>query len=394
MILRRASVRYLARHPWQFGLAVLGVALGVAMVVSIDLANESARRAFISSAQTLSGKATHQIVGGSRGLPEAFYRTLRVDLGFDRATPVVEGYVAAPEYNRTFQLIGIDPFSAASFHGYLSGTDRERGALRLLAEPGAFLMTAANADKMAMHSGDSMKVDFGGVQHDLTLAGLIDAPDAFNRQALATVLFTDIATAQELVGSPGYLSRIDLMISDDEQGKVFLKRIRERLPVGATIVGADSRTRTLQQMTLAFQTNLTGLSLLALVVGMFLIYNTITFSVIQRRNYIGILRALGVSRREVFTMVLREALIITCLGTVIGLMLGYVLGQGFLHLVTRTINDLYFLMSVSDLTVSWWSMACQSIGTPRSMRWRTACEPPSRSTARRRGQRSLACTSS
>ena len=146
------------------------------------------------------------------------------------------------------------------------------------------------------------------------------------------------------------------MISDDEQGKVFLKRIRERLPVGATIVGADSRTRTLQQMTLAFQTNLTGLSLLALVVGMFLIYNTITFSVIQRRNYIGILRALGVSRREVFTMVLREALIITCLGTVIGLMLGYVLGQGFLHLVTRTINDLYFLMSVSDLTVSWWSM--------------------------------------
>ena len=114
MIVRRASIRYLTRHPWQCGLAILGVAVGVAMVVSIDLANESARRAFISSAQTLSGKATHQIVGGSKGLDENIYRMLRVDLGVDRATPVVSGYVSVPDFNRTFQLLGIDPFSAAS----------------------------------------------------------------------------------------------------------------------------------------------------------------------------------------------------------------------------------------------------------------------------------------
>ena len=86
--------------------------MGVAMVVSIDLANESARRAFILSAQTLSGKATHQIIGGSKGLPAELYRTLRVDAGVELATPIIEGYISTPDFKRTFQLLGIDPFSA------------------------------------------------------------------------------------------------------------------------------------------------------------------------------------------------------------------------------------------------------------------------------------------
>ena len=357
MIVRRASIRYLTRHPWQCGLAILGVAVGVAMVVSIDLANESARRAFISSAQTLSGKATHQIVGGSKGLDENIYRMLRVDLGVDRATPVVSGYVSVPDFNRTFQLLGIDPFSAASFHGFMAGASVNQVTPRLITDQGTFLMTAANAVNLGMHIGDRLKIDFGGVQHSLVLVGLIDAPDTFTRQALATVLITDISTAQEMIGTPGYLSRIDLMFSDNGPDRKLLNHIREHLPTGVIIIRADKRIGTLQQMTQAFQTNLTGLSLLALVVGMFLIYNTVTFSVLQRRNYIGILRALGLSRLEVFRMVVYESLIIACLGTLVGLGLGFILGHGFLHLVTRTINDLYFLMEVTDLTISWWSIA-------------------------------------
>ena len=63
-------------------------------------------------------------------------------------------------------------------------------------------------------------------------------------------------------------------------------------------------------MTAAFRTNLTALSLLALVVGMFLIYNTMTFSVVQRRPLFGTLRCLGVTRAEVFTLVVGEAFIV------------------------------------------------------------------------------------
>ena len=74
-LLWRASLRHLLRHPGQIGLSVLGIALGVAVALSIDLATESARRAFALATEAVTGRATHQIVGGPAGLPEAFYRT-------------------------------------------------------------------------------------------------------------------------------------------------------------------------------------------------------------------------------------------------------------------------------------------------------------------------------
>src|SRR5262245_32574250 len=96
--LLKTSLRHLRKHPWQVGLAILGVALGVAVVVSIDLANGSAKRAFALSTETVAGRATHEIVGGPSGLDEAIYRKLRVDLGVRAAAPLVEGYAAAPDH--------------------------------------------------------------------------------------------------------------------------------------------------------------------------------------------------------------------------------------------------------------------------------------------------------
>ena len=105
-------------------------------------------------------------------------------------------------------------------------------------------------------------------------------------------------------------------------------------------------------MTAAFELNLTALSLLALVVGMFLIYNTITFSVVQRRGLIGTLRCLGVTRRQIFALVLGEALLVGLIGAAAGLVLGVLLGRGLVGLVTQTINDLYFIVTVRGIALS------------------------------------------
>ena len=87
----RASIGHLLRHPWQMGLSVLGVALGVAVALSIDLANESARRSFTLFTESVAGRATHQIVGGPAGLDEEVYRQLRVELGIRPSAPVEIG---------------------------------------------------------------------------------------------------------------------------------------------------------------------------------------------------------------------------------------------------------------------------------------------------------------
>ncbi|MFN8567344.1 MAG: hypothetical protein U0Z44_07460 [Kouleothrix sp.] len=121
-ILITTSLRYLLRHLWQIGLAILGVALGVAVVVSIDLTNSSARRAFAISTETIAGRATHQIIGGPNGIDDALYRTLRVDLGLRATAPIVEGYASAPaQPGLTLHIFGVDPLA-----GRRSGLARQR----------------------------------------------------------------------------------------------------------------------------------------------------------------------------------------------------------------------------------------------------------------------------
>ncbi len=104
-MLWRASLRHLGRHPWQLGLSIPGIALGVALALSIDLATQSARRAFELATEAVTGRATHQIVGGPSGLAEDVYRILRVELGVRHVAPVLTADVAAPDYpGQIFQL--------------------------------------------------------------------------------------------------------------------------------------------------------------------------------------------------------------------------------------------------------------------------------------------------
>ena len=110
--LLRTGLRGLVRRPLHTALMVLGVALGVAVVVAIDLANAAARRGFLRSTEAVVGRATHQVRGGPSGLPEEVYRQLRVEHGVRPSAPVVEGVVTAVDLDRQpLRVLGIDPLA-------------------------------------------------------------------------------------------------------------------------------------------------------------------------------------------------------------------------------------------------------------------------------------------
>ncbi|WP_255604214.1 FtsX-like permease family protein [Oscillochloris sp. ZM17-4] len=367
MIVLRTSVRYMLRHPWQIGLCVLGVALGVAVVVAIDLATASASRAFALSTESVAGRATHQIVGGPAGLDEALYARLRVGMAVRPSAPVVEGYAVAPALGgMTVHLLGVDPFAEGPFRAYLGGPGVGVGAgaadatvdlSRLLVEPGAVLMSAPLAAQYGLAPGDTLALRLGARTVEARVAGLLQPSDDLSARALEGLLVADIATAQELLGMVGRLSRIDLILEADAASAAAPQApgpeaaIAAVLPPGASIERAAARSGALEQMTRAFELNLTALSLLALIVGMFLIYNTVTFSVVQRRGLLGTLRCVGVTRGQILAMVLGEAALISLAGSLLGLGLGVLLGRGLVVLVTRTINDLYFTVTVRGLSV-------------------------------------------
>jgi putative ABC transport system permease protein len=344
-LLWRALLRHPLRHPWQLGLAILGIALGVAVVVAVDLANVSARRSFDLAMNRITGQATHRIVGDAQGLPDALYVRLRLERGLRHSAPVVTGYLPrADQPGQLLQILGVDPFAEAPFRDFAATGSGSAVDLRaLLLNPDAALLPAELGETVTLRRGEQ--------RFTLRRAGSLEGP------ALAGLIITDLSTAQALLGKTGRLSHIDLILPDGPAGERQAAELRSWLPPEVRLERPAERNQATADLSAAFSLNLTAMSLLALVVGMFLIYNAISFSVVQRRALLGLLRALGVSRRELFIGILGEALLLGLAGTLLGGLLGLWLGSGLVHLVTRTINDLYYVLNVRELFLDPGSLA-------------------------------------
>lgn len=350
----KVSLRYLLNHPFQSVLMLLGISLGVAVAVSVDVANASAARAFDLSVEAVVGRSTHYISAGPAGLPEEIYTDLRrAGLEIPMA-PVLSQLIVSPELgNIPLQLLGIDPFAEQPFRSYLysevTRMDIEQvGAFYSV--PGAILISIDLAEEYGLNVGDSVQMSVSGQSRQAYVAGLVEPRDALSRRALENLVLADISTVQELSGRLGILERIDLILPEVGQDSTKA-RIQAYLPANAEILPTEGRSQAVGQMTVAFRTNLTALSLLGLTVGLFLIYNTMTFSVVQRRQSFGTLRALGVSGREIYILVLSEALVVGLLGSALGLVLGILLGRGAVDQVSQTVNDVFFTLTVREVSL-------------------------------------------
>ncbi|MFL2544414.1 MAG: FtsX-like permease family protein [Longimicrobiales bacterium] len=358
-LLNKASMRHLKQHRFQSILSLLGVALGVAVVLSIDLAIQSARIGFQVSAEAVAGLATHAIQSDRGAIDEELFTRLKLDLDVSEAAPVVEGSVTSTSLpGRTLRILGLDPFSEEPFRPYTSGTSSNLDVGRLMTTKGGVILTEQLAAEGGLTAGDSIFVSSYGTKWTLPIVGLFESDDRLTRSGLSDVLVMDISGAQEIFDMIGYLTRIDLRIPDaDPSSEQLVGKIADNLPNGVRLENVGTRSDTMAGMIQAFDVNLTALSLLAVLFGMFLIYNSMTFSIVSRRASFGRLRALGVTRDEILRSVLKEAFWIGASGTVVGLALGIFLAQGLIGLITQTINDLYFALSVRDISIEPVSLA-------------------------------------
>jgi putative ABC transport system permease protein len=347
-MLRAASARHLLRHPAQLALALLGLALGVATIVAVDIAVASSGRAFELSMEAVNGAATHEITAGPGGIDERLYAGLRRSASGAALAPVVEGYVDIGD--RTMQLIGIDPLVDAAVRGNATSLNRvttSGAATRWFTEPGTTVMAASTAAQLGIAADQRFQIQISGREHTATLLGSIEGTMA----GYETLILTDISQAQEWLGLEGRLSRIDVRVPPGAAGQHASSLLRASLPAGADLHPAQRRTHQSLDMTAAFTTNLQAMSLLALLVGVFLIFSSVSFAVVQRRRVIGVLRALGATRGAVLGMVLAEATVLGIVGAGVGLLVGIGIGRELVALVSRTINDLYFVVEVNEVVI-------------------------------------------
>ncbi len=324
--------------------------MGVAIVVSIDIANYSSSTAFNLSMNAVTGKSTHQIIGTSEGIPDSLYNFLRVKKGIRNIAPVIETFISIPDSNKkVFKLLGVDIFAERPFRDYLSATDvsMDGGLKDFLTLPNSVIISEENLLKLNKTKGDSLKVLINGKEKILFITGFISA-DEQNKSALENIFITDIATAQELTEKQNSIDYIDLILKNNDEEQT----IKSLLPESFQLQKSGARSETAGQMLEAFNINLTSLSLLALIVGLFLIYNTMTFSVVQRKVLIGTLRSIGVTSGEISKIILTEALIMGIAGTLAGFAAAYFISKFLLIFISQTINDLYYVVSVREINIS------------------------------------------
>lgn len=325
-LLLRSSWRFFTRHPWQLWLTLLSIALGTAVMIAVDLATHSAAQSFQQSVNSLSSPMTHSLKAVHGRIPDTFYQQLRVDWGYRASLPEVELPLTIQGVH--YSLLGLDPFAAALPASSLGSLDA--GVLtRLLTEAGSLIAPT--------QSGLQLGQVIEAGERNFKIIALTDL-------ARSDLLLADIATVQ---GNSTGLSRIQLKLTDAEA-----QTLQARLPPDLKLESFANQQAVFGQMTGAFSINLLAMSLLAILVGAFLVYNTMTFSVLQRRQSFAIARMLGVTAGQLFRNLFIEACILGLIGSALGVLLGVFLGQGLLVLVTQTISDLYVTVSPTDLLIT------------------------------------------
>jgi putative ABC transport system permease protein len=343
--------RHLSKHPWQLGLAVLGIIVGVAVIVAIRLTQNSAFDAFDTATRTTIGSASHRIVGTDGWVSHATLESLMHAFPETALTPVLTRSLMLPDFpNRSVQLLGIEPISRAQAnagerHEIVLFDPRE-----LMVSPLAIVMNKHTADALGVQKESVVKVRIGARTSEVKVVDVL--PGAESPGGIINDLFlADIASAQEILSFFDGVDHVNLQSRDQTRIEEIGAEVDQRFAGELELIDLAAESANIKRMTAAFYSNLTALSLMALLVGMFLIYNTETFLVIQRREIIVRLRALGVSRRQILCAVLFEAGLIGISGSIIGIAGGVLLANGLLGVVSTTINDLYFEAAITSISI-------------------------------------------
>lgn len=334
-LLFRASLRYLLRHWAQCAMATAGIALGVAIVVGMQAAQQSARQAFDASLGSVFGTATHVVTGVAGDFDEGVLATVRRLAPNLRPAPVLEGTVRlAGEPAAAFRVIGIDPLAVVA-----TGSEPGFDLRAFMRRPGAVVLNAATAARIGVATGDRITTRGG----PLDVLAVLDGGGGAGGRVSDQALLADLSTAQETLAMPGRLSRIELHAPDNSaRTAAVLDALRAALPPELMLVDAARAARSAREMTRAFYTNLDALSLLAVLVGGFMIYNTVAFLVVRRHAEFARLRALGVTRGEIVRLVAGEALVLGLAGGALGVAFGHGVAGALVGAVTRNMRDHYF----------------------------------------------------
>lgn len=358
LVLLALVLRPLRHEPLRTALTILGIAAGVAILVAIRLSNQSALRSFDEAVDAVAGRANWQITSDAGLMDERILLRLRPLWDHDaRFAPVIDTDAVLLPAGVPVRLLAVDLMSDLHFRDYeyarieSNAGDEQIAAFLSLFSEGSIVLPVDFARHHGLVLGSTVQLESAGREAGFVLRGILEAegPASALSESLVVV---DLAVAQErLPHLRGRLTRVDLMIPTGSEPEL-LPFVRSLLEPGMRLERPSQRSARVDRMLRAFRVNLFALAGVALLVGIYLVYNTVLISILRRRQDVGVLKTVGVTPRQILAAFIAEGAIFGAVGGILGVGLGWLLARSILVFISRTVNALYVQSAPSEILLT------------------------------------------
>ncbi|EIJ2375416.1 ABC transporter permease [Vibrio alginolyticus] len=358
----RLALNLFAAHyrqaPLQATAILIGIVLAVTLFVAVQAINLNAKRSYAESTEQLSAQAQNLIIppAGLNYLSESLYFALRQN-GLSAALPVIEGRVR-DEQGRRWSVQGSELIAAISSRSRYSANGKSSEN-----QPNVSLFDSALplpellAGKPIVMMSQSQHQNLGEVE-TLTLDDIptqvVVLPDEWQ---LGSRMLMDIGFAQQLLNKQGQLSYIAVFHSGDKGNKGTQTKWKKLIGEQGQWI-SNNQSTDLGSLTDSFHLNLTAMSLLAFLVGLFIAYNGVKYSLLKRNRLLVQIQQAGVAPSIVLSALLVELTILVTIGASLGFVLGMQLSHWLHPTVALTLEQLYgATLLPGTWQWQWWAQA-------------------------------------
>ncbi len=353
-LIKHISIRRIRLQKVNTLMTIVGICLGVAAIVSIGIVNKSVSRSFEDSINRVTGRAALQVTGAASGFPESLIERVQSVPGVEYAVPVIDTQgilVGAKE--QSLMILGVDVLQDGNIREYKLSDDNSDipDPLLFLARPDSILLTQQLAQREGIRIDQEIQVQTVRGIRKFRVRGLLN-PEGPAKIMGGNIAVMDYPAAQMAFGKEGRIDRIDVSLRGEDLETVR-ERIKQALPEGYNVLTPEGRTKQVEQLVSRFQKNINLISFIAVIVGMYLIYNAVSISVVQRRKETGILRALGTTRKQIISLFLNETIVLAIIGSALGVGVGIFFARSAVGAVTQAVSELYVKTSVTEIAIDW-----------------------------------------
>ena len=351
MLLRLITWPYVRKHLLRSALTTTGIMLGVAVFVGMHTANRSVLRALHRTVDRIAGATQLQITAGETGFDEDVLERVQGLAEVRVAVPVVEAVVntGLPAQGNLL-VLAVDMTGDRSLRQY----DLESGEeaiiddpLVFLAQPDSLIVTREFAARNGLAIGSRIPMRTMVGERLFTVRGIMRS-GGLTAAFGGNLAVMDVYAAQFVFGRGRKFDRIDLALKDGITLDEGRRAIEKLLGPGFQVEPPSSRGQQFESVLRVYAISMNLTSLFALFIGMFIIFNSFAIAVTQRRPEIGILRALGATRRQIRALFLAESAIGGAFGSLVGLALGSLLARGIALYIGGLFEGVYGLAERPD----------------------------------------------